>query len=318
MASTPKRLLQQLRRKGTLAATRGAIGAHRWLGVSGSRLLGTAFGTMAGMTLPLRARLARNLELALGPDKATRQIVDRYFQRLGRWTDWRLSCFNHGLVNSVVPEHFTFDDTLTHLDEAVRHGKGVILASLHNFCCEMAAGVIHRRHPMVILARENKDPYREHLKQQWYQSLGVQTVRRPRRTTALADTFACLRVLRSGKLLAITPDVVVSPERGTTTRMLGCDVTLSPGAVLLAARAKCPLVTFSTHWPAPDRMVLRFAPPAWYPAGNDWKQAVRYGFRRWCNDAESYLREYPENWMFWLDKRWTSALRSQPHRKRVA
>src|SRR5262249_50173134 len=88
-----------------------------------------------------------------------------------------------------------------------------------------------------------------------------------RDSSVVADTLAYLRVLRAGRVLGITPDVLLPPDKGLPVWMFGHQVTLSPGAVLLAMRAGAPLVTPLAEWldagpggrGAPPRLRLRRA-----------------------------------------------------------
>jgi lauroyl/myristoyl acyltransferase len=49
----------------------------------------------------------------------------------------------------------------------------------------------------------------------------------------------------------------------------------------------------------------------------DRDAAVRAAVQDWCRWFEGKLRESPENWLFWLDKRWSRFLRATPRAPEV-
>jgi KDO2-lipid IV(A) lauroyltransferase len=278
--------------------------------------MGQASGCLAGLVGPLRDRLATNFRLAgIAP---TKDRLDAWFRHFGTWTGWSLAIYGAGLEGSGLLERMYFDDSVRYLDEAVARGRGVVLAAPHLACHEIAAAYAHRRHPIAALIRESKSAEHDGIKRRWYEALGMETVHRARDTSPFADVVAMLRVLRAGRVLAVTPDVLVSPSRGVPVRMFGHEAVLSPGIVVLARKARAPLVTGLLEWEergaAGGRLRVRFTEPLELPAECSREQVSQEGMQRWCEQVEGYLRRQPENWLFWLDKRWTRVLR-QPTRK---
>ncbi len=298
------------RRAATLAGMQAALYATRRLPPRAAIALGAALGAGAGTILPLRARLSTNLAIGLGRDQVPQDAARTYFRNLGRWFGWSMAIYHRGLRNSGVPDKIVCHESVARLDEAVARGRGAILASPHQFCHEIDAAYVNGRHRVVALVRESVSPPREAMKRRWYEATGLDVVRRPRQSSILADTLACLRVLRGGGILAITPDVIVPASKGVQVRMFGCNVCLSPGMVLLAMRARAPLVTSFTHWERDGRHVLHFTEPVEYPAAGDRHRTAAEGLQAWCRRCEEHFRANPGNWMFWLDKQWTRALRT--------
>jgi lauroyl/myristoyl acyltransferase len=300
------------RRTATQAVERGFIRLTRRLGPAAGLGVGDALGSLARFAVPLRQRLATNLQRAgITP---TESILNRYFHRFGCWSGWSLAVYQAGLEASGVGARFVFGESVVNLDRAVARGKGVVLACPHLFCHEIAAAAISRRHPVVALVRESKDPRRGAVKQRWYEATGMETVRRARDSSVVADTLAYLRVLRGGRVLGITPDVLMPPDKGMPVRMFGRQLTLSPGVVLLAMRAGAPLVTPLGEWLDAEpggrgaHVRMHFSEPLLFPVSGDRERTLRDGLQAWCSHIEDYLRRRPENWMFWLDKRWAHAL----------
>jgi|GEM_PF-1248650 len=305
-------LPRDLRRAATLSAMRGMLITTRRLPPRATMALGAALGTGAGAILPLRARLLRNLALGFGPGCVPDGAAGSFFRNLGRWFGWSMAIYHRGFWDSGVPDQIGFHESVVHLDEAVGRGRGAILASPHQFCYDIGAAYISRRHTVVPVVRQSANPRREAMIERWYQATGMEIVRRPRRSSIVADTFACLRVLKRGRLLAITPDVIVPPAAGVRIRMFGRDVCLSPGMVVLAMRARAPLVTCYFHWGRGGRHLLHFTEAVEYPATGERERTAAEGLQTWCRQCEEHFRAHPGSWMFWLDKRWTRALREQP------
>ena len=68
----------------------------------------------------------------------------------------------------------------------------------------------------------------------------------------------------------------------------------------------------SIRWQPDSSVVIMFdrAPLAFDACDRD--AAVRTGVQDWCHWFEEKLRANPENWLFWLDKRWSHFLRATP------
>jgi lauroyl/myristoyl acyltransferase len=329
-------VLTSIRRRLTLKAIRGLLRLNRWLGPSGAQRAGRVVGGLAGWVGPLRRRLADNLRCAgIAP---TEDVLDRYFDHFGTLVGWSLAVYQNSFEQSGLAGRFLFDESIRHLDDAVARGKGVVLASPHLFCHELAAAAINRRHPIMAIVRESKDAVRGEIKQHWYRATGIDTVFRARHSSLLADTFNYIRILREGKVLAITPDILVEPSQGVPVSMFGRTVHLSPGIVQLAMRSGAALVTCLGDWHGVagggwrvageeaayshgprstvhgPRIVMSFGEPIVFPRSRNRDQTLRHGMQSWVSTIENYLRDHPANWLFWLDKRWTRQLR----KKRVA
>jgi len=305
-----------LRRGGTQAALQAAVTFGHGFGPAAALKLGGALGSAARWALPLRRRLATNLRLA-GLEPTTARL-DHYFAHVGKLIGWSLAVHEAGFERSGVADLVELDESVSNLDRAVAAGRGVILASPHVFCHEIGAAAINRRHRVTALVRESKSPGREALKRRWYEATGMATVHRPRRSSVIGDTLAYLRLLRRGEVLAITPDLVVPASRGVPVVMFDREVHLMPGIVVLAMRSGAPVVTATYGDRVSIRCRITFTDPMWFAPGADPNGAVRRGMQAWCDWFEVYLRQYPENWMFWLDKRWTRVLRTQSRARQAS
>jgi lauroyl/myristoyl acyltransferase len=296
--------IHDLRRAGTQSGVRAALAISKRFGPAGAIRLGAALGVAARWS-PIRRRLAANLRAA--GIEPTRAILDSYFERFGRWAGWSLAVYQWGFDSSGMGDRFLFDESIANLDRAVAAGRGVILAAPHDFCHEIAAAAIHRRHRVTALVRESKSAAREAMKQRWYAATGLNTIRRPRHASAVADIRAYLRLLRDGRVFAITPDLLAAPGHGVPVRAFGREIHLAPGFAVLALRTGASVVVVEGEYP-PGNLRLHFSEPVTVTAGDDKDVAIQSAVQRFWSSLEGSLRRHPENWMFWLDKRWARAL----------
>jgi lauroyl/myristoyl acyltransferase len=305
--------LHRCRRQATAFVTSGVLAASHRLGPQGAMTVGRTAGRLAGLAWPMRKRLATNLRLAGVTPTSDR--IDRYFRRFGCWVGWTLAVYHHGFEGSQIGERVPFDDTLRYFDEAMALGRGVVLVSPHFFCHEIGAAAMNRRHPLTAIVRESKDPSRDAVKEQWYRATGLETLRRPRQSSLMSDTLAYVRALRGGRVLAITPDIMVPANKGVAVEFFGRQVYLSPGMAMLAMRSRAPVLAVWPKWREDssrrqnDQIMAHFDHPIEIPTTGDRERIARDILQEWCRRCQAHLEQRPEDWMFWLDKRWTKALR---------
>lgn len=302
--------LRHFRRATTQAAVRHAITATAVLpaGLQGAAV--RSLFALAGSIPPLRRRVRENMRLALGDDVPA-GAERLYFHRLGRFASGALAAFHHGLDATAFPGMIRFDDSVRLLDAAIAEGRGVVFSVPHFSAHELMAASVHRTRPMVFLVRQGATSERSAFKRKWYDALGADIVERPRGASAIKDAVAYLKVLKAGKLLAITPDLLAGPGEGIEARLFGRPVRLHAGPFAIAVMARAPLIRAAPAWQGDDSAVITFyrAPT---PDGGDREAAIRAAAQDWCCWFEARLRENPENWQFWLDKRWSRFLRTVP------
>ena len=306
--------LRQLRRNVTQLGLRNALSATASLPIGAQRSVTLAAAAMAGAML--RRKVARNMRLALG-QPAPPDAPQRYFRHLGEVLADTLVGFHRGFDATLVPRRLELGATVSVLDDSMAQGRGVIMATPHWVGHELAGGLINRRHPIVMLVREASTPQRTDLKLKWYRSIGVETVLRPRRSSLFDDAMACLRVLRKGGLLAITPDLLAGPGHGVEVALFGRRVSLHGGAIALAVMSGAPLVRTSPTWLSDTHVVLQFALSPVPSEGADREAMIRVGLQDWCDWFEAHLQANPEDWLFWLDKSWSRTLRAVPRTDRT-
>jgi lauroyl/myristoyl acyltransferase len=302
--------LHQLRRGATQLAVRQAIAVSGALPIGVQRSAVRSLVALAGSVPMLRRTVRENMCLALGddvPDQAERL----YFRHAGWFLSNALATYHHGLIGASIPETVKFDESIRILDEAVAEGRGVILVAPHWSGHELVAASINLRHRMVMLVREAPTSERAVRKLKWYKALGVEIVLRPSGTSTIQDALAYLKVLKGGKMLAITPDLLAGPEQGVEISIFGRPARLHGGAFVLAILAGAPMIRVSGQRQRDWNAVLTFERAPVVDASNR-DAAIRALAQDWCRWFEDRMRANPENWLFWLDKRWSRFLRTTP------
>jgi len=264
----------------------------------------------------LRARVRRNMHLALGseiPADAPR----RYFRHVGWMQGAALAAFHHGLAASAVPEEAVFDDTLGVVDAAIAEGRGAIIVSPHWSGHELLAGLMAVGRPMTMLVRQSSIPDHMARKLKWYSALGVEIILRPDGASRIKDAAAYLSILRQGKVLAITPDLLTSSDAAVEVEVFGRRAKVFGGAFAMACAARAPMLRPILRWQSDARVLV-----GWTRADSpidtaDRSVAIRTAAQDWFRWFEESLRAAPENWLFWLDKRWSRFLQDTPRRTSV-
>lgn len=283
-----------------------------------------AAGRAAGSSRLLRRRLESAMHAALGSERVPETSPQQYIARLATCARLQAAVYNRGFARSGVDRSIRLGDSREFLDEAVSHGKGVLLVSPHLLGHELGAGVINQKYPVTALVRESDRPLRRQLKNRWYDSLGVDTVLRPRHASVLADLRACLKALRRKQLVGVTPDLPVEPGEGTPVEIFGRTVWLKPGFVVLAMQSGAPVLPVFSRWRDNQHMDVEFSRPFCLPRPRRSSDPVAAAhaqqrtLQEWCCWFEAFLRENPADWTFWLDKRWNRILSQKPDEARQA
>ena len=249
--------------------------------------------------------------MALGDDVPV-HADSEYFRHLGWFLSSSLSTFHHGVAATPVLNEVKFDETIHLFDVAASEGRGVVLTGPHWTGHELVAAMINRRHPTTFLVRQAPTSERTARKLKWYNALGVETVLRPDRASTVKDAVAYLNVLKKGKVLGITPDLLAESGQGVETQIFGRPARLHGGAFAIAIAARAPMIRLSFRWQSDTSLVVAFERAPAPPENGDRDAAIRIIMQDWCRWFEKKLRDNPENWLFWLDKKWSRFLRQTP------
>jgi len=94
--------------------------------------------------------------------------------------------------------------------------------------------------------------------------------------------------------------------------IFGRPARLPGGVFALAIAAKAPVIRLFLRWQSDLSVVVMFDRVPMVLDTGDRDAAIRAGLQDWCCWFEEKVRANPENWLFWLDKRWSRFLRTTP------
>jgi lauroyl/myristoyl acyltransferase len=301
----------RLRRAATQFAVRQVIRVTAALPISVQRPAVRSLVTLAGRIPVLRRRVRENMRLALGEDVPV-QAERKYFRHVGWFLSNALTTFHRGFAATPVRGQVLFDNSVHVLDEAIAAGRGAVLTVPHWTGHELVAATINLRYPMVMLVRDAPTSERAARKLKWYRALGAEIVLRPSGAPSTINTAATyLRVLKRGKMLGITPDLLADNDGSVEVSIFGRRARIYSGAFALAILGKAPMIRVSGQWQDDATLVIRFE-RAPLPEAGDRNAAIHTAVQDWWRWFEDKLRINPELWLFWLDKRWSRFLRATP------
>jgi lauroyl/myristoyl acyltransferase len=300
-----------LRRAITEATIRKALLASARIPTKYQRRTVRSLVTFAGGIPMLRRKLRENVRLALGTDLDA-EAESRYFRQVAWWLSNAIATFHHGVCATPVFNEVRFDESIELFDDAIAEGRGAVITSPHWSGHELVAAKVNRRHSMALLVRQSPTTERMARKLNWYSALGTEIVLRPNRASTIKDAVACLNLLKAGKVLAISPDLLAGEKDGVEARLFGRPVRLYGGAFAIAMSARAPMLRPFFRWQSESSLVVSWERAPEPPKDATGNAAVRVSLQNWCHWFEERLRANPENWLFWLDKRWSRFLRSTP------
>lgn len=266
---------------------------------------GMAFGVYCAFGRLRRVGM-RNLELALPetPRKTRRKILKGVYVHLG----WQLVEFCR--MTRYTPENtrnWMRTEGLEHYLAAQARGKGVLVVTAHLGAWELSS-FYHSLmgHPMGMVIRRLDN----------------------RRLDAFVNAIRCfhgnfvlhkddfgrglLTAMRAGQTVGILMDTNMTPPQGVFVDFLGIPACSASGLARIALHSDATVVPAFTIWDSAlrkyrvefDRAVELVR------TGDDGADAVA-NTARFTQAIESYIRRYPEQWL-WVHRRWKTRPPGQP------
>lgn len=229
----------------------------------------------------------------------------------------------HGMPPSlarVVHERVQIDATFDRLRQAAAEGKGVVLLAGHGVNFLMGVARINEEVPVTIYSRWSDNPRRRIAHRRWCHASGLPFIAEPP-SAADPTRRAALMVeaLQAGRVMVITPDLVQKREQGVPVRFLGREIYLPAGPAALSVLSGAPMVAIMSS-PRPGGMCMHVhGPRSAEVAGKKrgWRQAAIQERMQWFVDVfTEFLRQHPQLWFLWGDKRWTRMFHGDPRYSR--
>ena len=200
----------------------------------------------------------------------------------------------------AVAELVTFDEPSVARTEAVRakYGAGIMLVP-HCAASVLAAAGFGRRFPTLVLVRESRSMSRQLLMRRYFDKLGPELLF-VRHTDPAVVARAILRALHEKKFVIGTTDLARETADTVKVEFFGQTVPLPGWPARFSARRKIPILPGYVRVSG-GRIVLSCDEPYIEP---DTVVATQ----RWAAYFEKSIRESPADWVFMLDKHWSSVI----------
>lgn len=228
-------------------------------------------------------------------DENTRKtIVKNCFANLGKNV---IEFMLFPRLNSKRIQKSVIFEGIEHVERALAEGKGAIILTGHFGNWELlAASISTTVSPLTPIVRELRSPRLNALVSKYRIKAGYSTIDR---NTGVRQALRCLR---SNNLLGIVADVDTSVN-GVFVDFFGraAYTPYSPIAFALKTGAAI-LPTFIIRQPDGTHQAI-FEPPLKLERCDDKENELVINTQKYTKIIESYIRKYPEQWI-WMHKRW--------------
>lgn len=263
----------------------------------GVRLWGTRLGAMMRHVLRGRDRLAMSNLRRVYPQRSNterRQILDRSWRHFGREALVSIRMQNLEL-DAIVKRVELVNAHL--VDEALAHGRGVILLTAHWGSWEVAGLTMMLVVPRLsTVARALDNELLERDLQKMREKMGAQIINRRRAARAL------VRGIAGNGVVAMVPDQAVQPKEGILVPFLGRPAWTTSAPAKLALRAGATIV-FSFCIPDGLRHRLEFQDPIRTDLLTGEERDPEMLTRRINDVFAERINAQPELWL-WMHDRW--------------
>ncbi len=255
-------------------------------------------GQIAFLVLvPYRNIAIENLRYAFGSEKSEaeiRAIARKVFENLAKNA---VEMVNFPKINERNSRKFVTLKNRENLDKAFARGKGVIIITAHFGNWEMlAAGFRLEGYPGVTIGRkiyfDKYDKYLNYLRK----THDVNVIYRddsPRKM---------LKVLKENRILGIVADQDVDAVEGVFVDFFGHPAYTPAGPAALAAATGAALVPALILRDDGHHTLIVEEQIELADTGDKEKDLIE-NTKRWSTVIESYIRKYPEQWV-WMHRRW--------------
>ena len=271
-----------------------------------ARWLGAALGQVGYWVLaPYRRLTLRHLGDALGGETTPRQrrrIARRLFRHLGmNFVEWlwlaKLDTQRFQRYVQASPE------AVARVREVLKAGRGVVMLSAHLGNWEYLSAYFGLLgFSGGVVARRLRYPEYEQFLLETRQSKRVKTFNRE------ASFQDLVRRLRTNECIGILPDQDVDSVEGVFVDFFGWPTYTPVGPVALALVSGAAILpSYIVREGGKHRIIID--EPLTLVATGDRQRDLVENTQRWSRVTESYIRRYPDQWV-WMHRRWKTTPQS--------
>ena len=244
-----------------------------------------------------KARAVRNLSIAFGTEKSPKDILDicrKCFRNLGK-----------GLIEflqlpKLTPENLsdlvTFDGR-DNVDEILKKGKGVIIITAHLGNWELVGASFPLcGYKSNTIVRPMKLQQLDEWVNRRREGTGLKCIGRG------ASIKSALQCLKRNEILGILADVDTKVD-GVFVDFFGRSAYTPRGPVSIVLKTGCDLLPAFIIRQKDNTHRLIVEKPIELKITGDIEEDVRYNTAVFTKIIESYVRKYPEQWI-WIHDRW--------------
>ncbi|MDD3905432.1 MAG: lysophospholipid acyltransferase family protein [Candidatus Omnitrophica bacterium] len=260
--------------------------------------IASGLGAFAFYILPRYRRLTiDNLRYAFGSEKSEAEleaIARRVFQNLGKNS---LELVNLPKFNKKRMDKFVGFRNRERLDKAYEKGKGVIVLTAHFGSWElMAAALRENNYPGVTIGRRIYFKKYDDFLNQLRRSRDVEVIYRDESPRKM------LKTLKKNWIVGIVADQDVDSVEGVFVNFFGRPAYTPAGPVALARASGAVLLPVFIIREGNGHTIAIDEPVELRDTG-DREADLIYNTQKWSDVVESYIRKYPDQWV-WMHRRW--------------
>lgn len=262
-----------------------------------SLVIGGWLGTLAFWFASQQRKLASEhlrCSLQFSDEQSVRTIVKQCFQNLGK-TVVEFMRFPH-LDKQQIRQYVKLEG-VEYVEQALANGKGAIILTGHFGNWELlAASISATVAPLTPIVRELRSPRLNALVSRYREKAGYATIDRD---TGIRHALRCLK---RNELLGIVADVDTAVS-GVFVDFFGrrAYTPYSPVAIAMKTGAVI-LPSFIIRQPDGSHRAI-IEPPLALKRTNVKEEDLVINTQRFTKIIESYIREYPAQWI-WMHRRW--------------
>jgi KDO2-lipid IV(A) lauroyltransferase len=279
-------------------AARTVVGCFSLLPLRAAINLGRAIGRLGSWFSKLRRTGERNLELAF-PDLSVqdrRKLLRGCFENLGRL----LGVFSHFEKETIDAWREVIDcEGLDQLAAARAEGRAIILFTGHVGAWELTSFALSLfDQPLRFLVRRIDNPRIEQFVDRYRTCHGNRTIDK---------RFAAremLQLLQNGGTLGILVDLNTLDREAVFVDFFGIKAATTFLVAKLALRTGAAVIPIFAPWDkARNKFVLKIDKPLSFEKSDNEEENVVELTQMLTNVVESYVRLYPDQWL-WIHRRW--------------
>jgi len=244
-----------------------------------------------------KERAIENLTIAFGNEKSQqeiREICRRCFENLGKGL---MEVLQFPRLKRKNLDRLVAFEGRQNLDEALKTGKGVILLTAHFGNWELlGASLALSGYAINFIVRAVRSPRLDALVTRNRESKGIKCISRG------ASIKSGLKCLRRNELLGILSDIDTKVD-GVFVDFFGRPAFTPRGPASIALRTGAALVPAFIVRQKDNTHKIIIEKPLELQITDDLEEDVRANTALFTKVIESYIRKYPEQWI-WIHQRW--------------